>query len=254
MERGTYVAASGGLVQLRRLEVVNNNLANVNTPGFKRQIIINDVSPFEKTLAGETTPDALFAREDHDRAPAAVNARAVTDFSPGPIRNTANPLDVALNKPNEFFVINGSSGPEYTRAGNFTLNKDGELVTPDGAQVLGDGGAITTTGTGVSISSNGSVLAGGSVVGQLQVVKIENPLQLERLGNARFKLGAGQASPTVTEPDVISRSLEMSNTSAITSIVELIKTQRGFQMYTRSAETINTMNQTAINQVGKRNG
>lgn len=254
MERGSYVAASGGLVQLRRLEVVNNNLANANTPGFKRQMIVSDVSQFENTLAGATSEPAPFAREDHDRSPAAVNSRAVTDFTPGPIRNTGNTLDVALNKANQFFAISGPDGTEYTRAGNFTLNADGELITQDGAQVIGDGGPITVTGTGVTISPSGDIRAGGASVGKLQVVQIDDPQKLERLGNARFKLGQGQGAPATVEPDVTPQSLEMSNTSAISSIVELIQTQRGFQMYTRTAETIGAMNQAAINQVGKRNG
>ncbi len=253
MERGTYVAASGGMIQLRRLEVVNNNLANVNTPGFKRELIVNDGSSFENTLAGATERPAPFAREDHDRIPAAVNSRAVTDFSQGPIRNTGNPLDVALTKPNDFFVVNGSSGPEYTRAGNFTLSGQGELVTMDGSQVLGDGGPITVTGSAASISPNGTIRAGGINIGQLQVVRIDDPERLERVGGARFRLGDGQGVPGAVTPEIAAQSLEMSNTSAISGIIELIQTQRGFQMYTKSAETINTMNQTAINQVGKRN-
>lgn len=253
MERGSYVAASGGMIQLRKLEVVNNNLANVNTPGFKRELLVNDVSAFENTLAGESEQAAPFAREDHDRMPAAINSRAVTDFSQGPIRNTGNPLDVALTKPNDFFVVNGSSGPEYTRAGNFSLNGAGELVTMEGSQVLGDGGPITVTGSGASISPSGAVRAGGLNVGQLQVVRINDPEKLERVAGARFKLGTGQGAPAAVGPDLAAQSLEMSNTSAISSIVELIQTQRGFQMYTKSAETISAMNQAAINQVGKRN-
>jgi flagellar basal-body rod protein FlgG len=253
MERGSYVSASGGLVQLRRLEVVNNNLANVNTPGFKRQMIVNDVSAFDKTLAGAEANSAPFAKEDHDRAPAVANARAITDFSQGPIRNTGNSLDVAINREKEFFVVNGPSGREYTRAGNFTLNAEGELVTQDGAQVLGDGGAITVTGSGANISPSGAIRAGGVDVGRLQVVRIEDPQSLERLGNARFRLPESQPAPVAVDPDLTSQSLEMSNTSAISSIVELIQTQRGFQMYTKTAETISAMNQSAINQVGKRN-
>lgn len=252
MDRGTYVSASGGLAHLRKLEVVNNNLANVSTPGFKRQLLVGDVQSFDQTLAKLVEGQDPYARPDHERNPATVNLRTVTDFTAGPIKNTGNPLDVALRNKNDFFVIDTPNGQQYTRAGNFTLGEDGSMVTMDGYTVLGDGGAITTTGTGITISPNGAIRARGQEVGRLQVVRFEDPQVLEAVGNTRFQLKAGAAAPQQVEADVVPQSLEMANISVITSMIELISASRGFEMYARGAQAVDGLNQIAINQIGRK--
>lgn len=251
MDRGTYVAASGGLFQMRKLEIVNNNLSNINTPGFKKEVLVGDEETFDQTLASLVTKNDPYAKPDHDRVHGTVNVKAYTDFSAGPINSTGNPLDVAIRNPKDFFVINTANGPQYTRAGDFTLDGAGQIVTQDGAPVQGDGGPIVTNGPGVTISPNGAVVANRLQVGRLQVVRFDDPSQLERVGNSRFKLAQGQPAPQTVDADLVPGSLEMSNVSAITAMVDLIVTQKAFQMYTKSAETIDTMNQSAINQIGR---
>ncbi len=253
MARGTYSAASAGLVQLRKLDLVNNNLANVNTPGFKKQVLVSEVQSFDDTLAKAVEPQDPYARPDQERTPGVVNTRAITDFSQGSIKHTGNDLDVALRNPNEFFVIQGPEGPLYTRAGNFTLNSEGNLSTQDGFPVMGDGGEITTQGVGVSISAGARVVSNGQQVGTLQVVSVPNPQILERVGGNRFRLQEGQPEPDgVDNPEVEPHALEMSNVGAIESVIDLIKATRGFELYTKSASTIDQMNQTAVQQVGKK--
>lgn len=251
MDRGIYAATSAGLFQMRKLEVVNNNLANVNTPGFKRQLLTSQEQSFDQTLAQQVVRSDPFAAGDHERTPAVVNMNTVTDFTPGPIKNTSNPLDVALRKPGDFFVISTPDGEQYTRAGNFTLNDAGEIITQDGFAVLGGGAPISALGPGVSVNTDGSVMAGGQQVGAFSVMRFEDPSVLERVGANRFRLPSGSPAPTEVEPEVEPMALEMSNVSAISSMVDLIITQRAFQAYTKSAETIDTMNQTAIMQVGR---
>ncbi len=251
MERGSYVAASGGLLQLRRLEVVANNLANVNTAGFKKQIIVGKQQTFDETLAATTATHDPFARPDHDRTLGAVHVHTATDFSLGPIKNTSNPLDVALRDPNAFFAINTPTGTEYTRAGNFTLDSEGTLVTVDGMEVAGDGGGIVANGPNARITEDGTVYAGKNIVGRLQSVKVENLANLERAGETRFKLKAGAPAPAPVETEVVPQALEMANVSVINSMIDLISTNRAFELYSKSAQTIDTMDQTAINQVGK---
>ncbi len=251
MERGTYVAASGGLLQFRKLEVVNNNLANLNTPGFKKQMLIGSEQTFDQTLASLVATNDPYAKPDEERTPATINIETVTDFTAGPLKNTGNPLDVALRDPKDFFAIQTPSGTEYTRAGNFTLNAAGELVTQEGYRVMGDGGPLAADGAGVHITAGGDVVAGKESFGKLQAVHFENPGTLERSGGARFKLKGG-ASPTVVEADVVPEALEMANVSTISSVIDLITTNRAFEMYTKSAQTIDQMNQAAISQVGRR--
>lgn len=252
MDRGTYIAASGGLAQFRKLEIVNNNLANINTVGFKREVIEGEAQSFDKTLASLITKGDPYAKGDQQRTPAVINVSSSTDFAQGPIQSTGNPLDVALRNSNEFFAVNTPQGLQYTRAGNFTLNSEGTLVTQDGYEVQGDGGSIQLTGPNSNIQSDGSVLAGGTVQGALATYKIEDPSKLVRAGDNRFSLANGAPAPEQVTANLATRSLEMSNVSAITSVTDLMSAQRAFQMYTKAADSIDSINQVAINQIGRR--
>jgi flagellar basal-body rod protein FlgF len=252
MERGSYIAASGGLIQLRKLDVVNNNLANVNTVGFKKEMLVGTTQSFDQTLAKAVESSDQFARGDHDRSPGAVHVGSVTDFSPGPVKATGNPLDVALRNPNDFFVVSTQQGPRYTRAGNFTLNEAAEISTLDGFPVQGDGGAITVPNGDVNITPSGAIFSNGTQIGRLQVVRIEDPSTLVREGGSRFATTAGQPAPAAVEAEVIPASLEMSNVSTVMAMIDLITTSKGFELYTRTSQSIEQMNQAAITQVGRR--
>lgn len=252
MDRGTYIAASGGLVQLRQLEIVNNNLANSNTPGFKGQFLISRTRQFDETLADELSTGDPYAAADHMRTPDVASVSTVTDFTPGAVKGTGNPLDLALRNPNDFFVVNTSAGPQYTRAGNFSTNTAGQLVTNDGNIVQGTGGAIEIPAGKVDISANGTISVNKEAIGKLQVVRFADPRNLQRVGSNRFALGQGTAAPTpLDDAELIPQSLEMSNVSAIESMIGLIAANRAFEMYTKSAKTLDEMNQTSIQQVGK---
>lgn len=252
MDRGTYAAASAGFLQFRKLEVQNNNLANLDTVGFKRQFLTNEVQPFDQTLANALGGADPYAKPDHDRTPGAINVKTVTDFASGPIKTTGNPFDVALADPRDFFVINTPNGIEYTRAGDFRLDGEGNIVTPDGSAVQGDGGPIAINGPGGSITPNGTVLQGTTPIGRLQVVRVDDPTTLDRAGNNRFKVQAGKPAPAAVDAQIITSSLEMSNATPVSSMVDLIVTNRAFEAYTKAAQTIDQLNQTAIGQVGRR--
>lgn len=120
--------------------------------------------------------------------------------------------------------------------------------------MVGDGGPIVANGAGVSISADGSVRANGEVVGRVKVVRIEATDNLEHSAGTRFSLRRGSAGPQDIEPDVVPQSLEMANVSAISSIVDMITTNRAFDLYTRTAQSIDQLNQTAIAQIGRRSG
>ena len=250
MDIGTYTAVSAGLLQLKKLEVENNNLANANTVGFKRQYVVTEQRAFEDTLAGQMKPSP-YSKADDQRVPSVGAYRSVVDFSQGAIRHTGNPFDVALRNANDFFVVNTPTGQQYTRAGNFTVSQNGELVTQDGMQIVGDGGAIQIAAPGASIHQDGSVQLQGAIVGRLQVVRFTDTTGLEPVAGARFK-STGPA-PAQVDAFVEPRSLEMSNTSAVSGMIELISTNRAFDAYSKAAQTIDNLNQSAITQVGKRN-
>jgi len=250
MDRGTYIAASGGLYQIRRLDTVANNLANVSTSGFKKQILSGETQSFAETFAATVTESDPFAAGDQERTTPVSHLDSQTDFSPGSISRTGNPLNVALRGNNQFFSINTPNGVRYTRAGDFTLAADGRIVTPDGYELVGDGGPIVTTGADTSISPSGQVTSGGVIVGAIQVVAVNDLKELTPEGSARFALSA-KGSTTPVEPDLMTESLEGSNISVVSGMVELIAAHRGFEAYTKMAQSIDQMNSEAITQLSK---
>lgn len=256
MDIGTYVSTSSGILQLKKLEVQNNNLANINTVGFKGQYVVAEAQSFDKTIASTIDDKDPFLEGDQARMKNVVAVRTQIDFSQGPIQRTGNPLDAALRAPNEFFVVKTPQGEMFTRAGNFTLSANGTLVTADGYEVQGDGGPIVTGQPGAIIFPDGSIKAGpnlpgaANTVGRLKVVKIDDTSKLQAAEGARFK-GVG-VRPVPVEPRVEPQSLEMSNVSAVTGMVDLITTNRAFEAYTKAAQTFDALNQTAINQIGRK--
>ena len=251
MDRGMYAVASSGLTNMQKLEVTNNNLANVNTPGFKKQFVVTDQQKFEDTFAAAFEKLDPYAKGDHQRTAGATNIRSITDFTPGALKSTGNPLDVALRQPDHFFAIQTPDGIQYSRAGDFTIGADGNLSTPDGMQVIGGGGPIAIDGADIKIQANGDVTSGVNPIGAIQTVQITDLQKLERVGGNRFKLATGAPAPTAVDPQLETGALEMANVSAISSIVDMITANRGFEMYTRTAQTIDQLNQAAISQVGK---
>ncbi|MCB0345859.1 MAG: flagellar hook-basal body protein [Bdellovibrionales bacterium] len=246
MDRGLYTAASGGLARTRELDIVSNNLANVNTVGFKAQRIITHQQSFSDTLASTLSDNDPSAQGDFDRTPGVVTAGTVTDFSQGPIRNTENPLDVALTQPNTFFVVNTPEGETYTRAGNFTLDAERNLVTADGMAVSGGGGQITLPPGKVTIRDNGAITVEGEQVAALRVVRIDDLKSLERTDGARFKLAGGGQAEGIDNPRVIPGAVEMPNFNVVEAMVQMIDTQRAFESYQKSVRTIDELNEESL--------
>jgi len=141
MINGYYGATGAMVTQFNRLNVISNNLANINTAGFKQDDII--IGDFERIfsekreilpLENNTKKAAKFLNRSLNKVPIVVEE--YTNFDIGDIQKTSNPLDVALKEKNQFFVIQTPGGEKLTRAGNFNINAKGYLVTKDGFKVL----------------------------------------------------------------------------------------------------------------------
>jgi flagellar basal-body rod protein FlgF len=180
MSGGMYLAAAGALVQQLRLEVLANNVANISTIGYKGDRSIFQIPEESEPQTFETPIEGI-----QSLSPYAPPFSTVIDFSQGAIRQTGNPLDVAING-NGFFSIQTPDGVQYTRQGSFTLDSEGVLITPDGYPVLGEGGEITLEEGTVEIDSQGGVYVDGDEVGRLQITDFTNPETLTKAGNGRF--------------------------------------------------------------------
>jgi len=236
MNSGMYAALSGNLSALRRLEVISNNLANASTSGFKA-----DQIQFESVLANVKNPtqDPVFSSE-----------RYSTDFSAGPMQKSDNVLDLALNG-DGFFVVNTPQGPAYTRQGNFHRGIGGKLVSAEGYEVQGTGGAITMTGGKIEIAENGAVMVDGSTVGTLAKVDFPKPYQMTKLGGGLFVPANPQAASTPSGAEVKQGYLEGSNVKVIVEMARMIEASRYFETCAKAVKSYDDLTAKAANELGK---
>ena len=243
MERGIYAATSGGLLESRRLEIIANNLANVNTVGFKASKLVARQQEFTDTLASTLEKAPSRAAFDQNNTPGVMDIQVSTDFSAGPVEHTGIPLNVALVESNQFFMIQTPEGERLTRAGNFTINGEGMLSTVDGMPVMGEGGQIPVLSPNARITKSGAVIVDQELMGRLKVVTVDNLESLEKEQGVRFKFPQG-VEPENIEPNLIPESVELPNVSVVEAMVEMIATQRAFEGYTKTVQTLNEMNET----------
>jgi flagellar basal-body rod protein FlgF len=237
MNSGMYAALSGNLSAMRRMDVISNNLANANTPGFK-----GDQIQFESVLANVKNPS---------QGPVYSGDRFSTDFSAGTLQKSDNVLDVGLNG-DGFFVVNTPQGTAYTRQGNFHRGTGGRLLTADGYEVQGTNGAITVSGGRVDISPTGVVTTDGVPAGTLARVDFPKPYQLSKLGGGLFVPANPQAAaPTPSTVEVKQGYLESSNVQVITEMARMIEASRYFDSCAKAVKTYDDMTAKAANDLGK---
>ena len=246
MSGGMYLAAAGAMVQQMRLEVLANNIANINTNGYKGEKTV-----FRVTETPISPNQAPTADESQPLVPYAPPFEARIDFSQGALRETGNPLDVAING-SGFFSIQTPDGIEYTRQGSFSLNEDGVLVTQDGYPVLGEGGEITLEAGRVEIDLEGAVYLDGDEVGRLQITDFNNLDTLKKVGNGRFVATDQTAVGERPQDTTLSQKyIETANVNPIMAMTEMIETSRAFEAYQKVIQTADEATSTSINNVGK---
>lgn len=244
MNSGMYTAISGGVAAQQQMEILTNNLANVNTAGYKRDRIV-----FESMLASVKNPTPGSATLTD--APLTTGVGFATDYSAGALQQTGNTLDLALEG-DGFFVVNTPQGRAYTRQGNFHLDAGGRLVTADGNEVQGTGGPITITGGKVEIDGKGGVFVAGKQVGTLAVVDFPKPYPLQKAGGGLFvPSGAAGAEQPAGRTAVRQGHLEGSNVNPILEMARLIETSRGYESCVKAVQSYDNMAAKAANDLGK---
>ncbi|MBU1196496.1 MAG: flagellar hook-basal body protein [Proteobacteria bacterium] len=217
----------GGLRQERKLEAVANNLANVDTNGFKKDSVSFD---------------------------AKFKAQLNKDFSQGTIQTTGNPLDIAINGEG-FFKVDTAEGIKYTRNGNFSLDMNGNLVDQNGNPVLGQGGAIVldpeTIEQDLFVNQAGEIVLAGEIVDILDIVTFPDLRKLKRDGNNLLSYSGETTDEVQAEQASIEyRALEKSNTRVVEEMARMIDYNRMFETFTKSMMTFDEIDAKAINDVG----
>lgn len=236
MESGIYAACSALIARTQALDILANNLANVNTAGYKGE------TQFYEAL------NAASANPQQGALDAAVNQFGVLagqelNFSPGSLQSTGNALDIALQGPG-FLQVKTTAGVVYTRSGNLQESSKGVLETSQGDPVLGVDpkgklGPIVLPSGAPSISSDGTISVNGALAGKISLVEATSNAQLTPIGNAYFAAPATDMHPA-HGTSLQSGALESSNVNPIQAETDLITLQRHFDLLERAVKIFNT--------------
>jgi flagellar basal-body rod protein FlgF len=248
MNYGFYVSAAGALANSYRQDVAANNLANVDTVAFKRDMALMQGRRTESSQRGgqrysnpllEQLGGGLFALPTH------------TDFSAGSLDLTGNPYDFALDG-SGFFQVKNQDQIQYTRDGRFKVDEQNQLVTvTEHLPVLDESGAPITLipGLDFSVSEAGVVNQEGVPVGRLGVVDFDDTTDLKKQGNNLY-IYQGEGLPHAVLTPVKQGALENSGAVAVQQLVEMIKAQRSFQMNLSSLQMQDETLGMAVNRLG----
>jgi flagellar basal-body rod protein FlgF len=237
MDAAIYKALSGAIAQMRKLEVASQDLANVNTSGYKGQRLA-----FNEVLAAR-----LPAGTRSGGFVAVGNQR--TNFSQGEHQGTGNPFHLAIDGEG-YFVVDTPRGERYTRSGGFTLSADGTVITPQGEPLLGEGGALQVTGGKMEIAMDGTVRSENGEVGKLRIVRFLDDQRVAKEG-ANLLRSEPPNVEDIAAPRVVQGNLEQSNVSPIDSMVSMITIQRQFEAYERAMKLMDGATQKMIAEAGR---
>jgi flagellar basal-body rod protein FlgF len=252
MADGIYTALTGAIAQQQTLDVIANNVANVNTTGYRA-----DRAAFAEFLAGaqKDTPILSATGKQAPRVDHFVQIDAVTrDQAGGVLKLTGNPLDMALSG-DGYFAVQTPGGERLTRAGNFMLRANNVLTTSDGHEVLGENGRPITlpSAKNIQVSADGVIQADGQMAGKLKLLRAQDPAALEKESAVLFKPVEG-AQLDVAKVTVTQGHLESSNVNAVAGINELITVNRSFDALQRVIETFQKIDDRTARDLGSRNG
>jgi flagellar basal-body rod protein FlgF len=251
MQNTLLVGLSRQVALSRELDVVANNIANLDTVGFKA-----DGAVFEEYI-GQTARSGNLPGTDSQVS--FVQDRATwINLSQGPLERTGNALDVAIEG-SGFLAVQTPRGERYTRNGSLHVNANGELVTGEGFQVLGDSGPITLQpkDRDITISEDGtiSVREGNNAKtesqrGRLRMAKFEFPGRLQKDGSSTFMAPEGVAPQPDTTSHFLQGTIEKSNVHGVVEITRMIEVTRSYTQIAAMLAQQNELQQNAIDKLG----
>jgi flagellar basal-body rod protein FlgF len=232
MIKGIYASGAGLQPRTTRLEVLANNIANVNTTGFKKD-----------NLFIEAMKDAGLSHSQEEGELKGLESRQFIDFSEGSFVETKNPLDFAIQG-RGFFVVETPQGIRYTRNGNFSLAIDGTVVNGQGYPLLGTTGKIQVpepqklADHSISVNQHGDISFGSLTLGKMRIADFENLNQLKKEGTSLFVTAAEEKPVNLDTHGTVLRQgyLEESNVEGIHEMIELVELTRSFETDQRTIQ------------------
>lgn len=278
MNMGLYSAFLGMRARQQTLDTIANNIANASTSGFKAERLFHHsieaaeanllrVKPIAGAVGaieipgatGSLASDASSGNETTATESAlnrvfGILSGGVTDHAIGSFRETGRPLDVALDGPG-FMVVQTPRGERYTRAGVFTMNADGQLVTQQGDLVVGESGpiAVPRGKSTIGIGTDGSVSADGQPIGKLRVVRFNDArAALAKEGDTLFATNGKEQPQSAFGTRVVQGVLEMSNVNVVSEMAQMMQNSREFDSLQRSVTLMmSDVGRKVANEIGR---
>ncbi|MGK0367954.1 MAG: flagellar basal-body rod protein FlgF [Thermoproteota archaeon] len=276
--KNIWVPLSGQIAQMRKVETIANNIANANTPGFKKDDIVfkEHLTALSKGVEDIDMPNKEWAPKDFYRSQGAENAQVkvdevYTNFKQGALSPTGNKMDLGLNGKG-FLEVLTPNGVRFTRKGIFNLSKDGELVTTEGFRVLSSLQVPTAQGRALAasipapesriiklqndknfaVTLTGDIFNGNQNVGKISIVEFKDATLLKKEGNQLF-IGndiENQNRQNV-KTSVHQGFIEESNVNALSEMSELIQAHRQFENIQRAIKTYDAISGKTVNDIAR---
>ena len=265
MVKGLYTAHTGMVNEMKRLDILANNLANADTTAYKKEGTTSRTFADEMSLRIRDTSNLGVPKTLGEITYGVHLGQVYTDYSTGNYKVTDNATDLAIDG-NGFFAVSftdkaGNTTVKYTRDGSFTVNKEGYLVTKDGDYVLNATGAMdgdpsqqnyirVDPNAKITINQLGYVIQNDQIVGTVGVVDVDNYDYLEKYGENLYNLLPG-GNRIATDATIEQGALETSNVNVVNEMVNMITIQRAYEAGQKVITSIDSTLDRAVNNVGK---
>jgi flagellar basal-body rod protein FlgF len=257
MIRGLYTSAWSMLALQKKMDIVSNNMANVNTSGYKKDTLVLESFPDLMTkIIKDYGGKPNTSRNIGTMELGSDVGEVFTNYTQGQITKTNNNLDMAIRDSNNaFFTVSmtdadGNVNEYYTRDGSFTKGSDGTLMTNDGCSVLGKNGPIKLESGDFIVGSDGTVQQNGETVDQLSITEFADTTQLKKFGNNLVTADANAATRQFTGL-VEQGSTELSNVNIIKEMVDMITVTRSYEANQKVLQAQDGTLDKAVNEVGR---
>ncbi len=250
MLRSLYTAGTAMLAQSRRMDVITNNLTNVETRGFRSDTLVNQ--SFRDMLISRINDPSVHQYSNVGPHNTGIHIdRVYTSFAPGPLEQTGLATDFAL--PGDgFFVVQTQRGERYTRAGEFSVDANGDLVTPLGDYVMGLAGRINVGSANFAVSLDGIVSVGGVPIDRLRTVTFaDNGVLRKDQNNLFFNFDPAGAPAVNTLMEVRQGYLEGANVDTTKEVVNMIEVERSYEINQRILRMLDESLGRAVNDIAR---
>ncbi|MCM1321203.1 MAG: flagellar basal-body rod protein FlgF [Bacteroides sp.] len=261
MIRGWYTGASGMAAQQNRLDAISNNLANVDTTGYKRDVAVS--KSFPELLVRRMNDDGVYLTSvgSADAAPVigklglgVETNELYTILEQGSFKETSHSSDIALQGEG-FFAVQTPNGERYTRNGNFMIGKEGILETKEGYPVLGDSGPIHVSGYDFILKEDGRLFTGNDMqfIDRLRIVRFDNERYLQKIGSSLYAdtyiSGSAYSAEDAERPYVLQNYVETSNVNVVNEMVQMIEVNRAYDANQKTIQSQDSMMTTLWSKV-----